>query len=103
MKASIVRGQVITLFSSHERVWIKKTPEELEAQEQADIAAGRFYDDGGEPILYGTYMDFPRGVDTLEVTVTSLRAKWEGWQKRPKNMRTGYCAALKREVLFTAK
>jgi hypothetical protein len=101
--ANIKRGDIVTLNSHTDRVWIKKTRDELDAERAADAAMGRWCDDGGEPILYGTYKGFPHGVEEITVTVTSMRGKWDYYRNAPKFLRTGFCDALKCDVLFTWK
>jgi hypothetical protein len=104
-KAIVALGQVVTLSNSHPRTnaWIKMTEAEVEALRKADRDAGRWHDDGGEPILYGKYMGIPSFLDAIDVVVTSLRPRWVGYNRRPKNLRAGYSAELKREVLFQAE
>lgn len=94
-----------TLSQKKHSIWFVRTPEELQALRDADAAAGRFIDDGGEPILYGAYSGWVQaGVDRL--TVTNVKARnitWLGWGRRPKGLRAGFCKRLNREVLFIAR
>lgn len=94
-----------TLRQQKHSIWFVRTQEELQALRDADAAAGRWHDDGGEPILYGPYSGWVQaGVDRL--TVTNVRARnitWLGYGRRPKGLRAGFCAKLGREVLFIAR
>jgi hypothetical protein len=113
MTAKIAKGATVTLYetsvnffdmkTASDNIWLLRTTEEVDALRAADKAAGRYHDDGGEPILYGKYSSWPDGVDTVTVVVTSRRPTWEGWDRRPKNLRAGYCASLDRQVLFQAE
>jgi hypothetical protein len=101
---AIKRNDKVTLLQNLCSIWLKRTPEELQALRDADAAAGRFHDDAGEPILYGPYSGWTAiEVDTLEVTVTSLRPKWEHYTRRPKGLSLGWCESLQRDVLFATK
>ena len=100
--SNIKRGDTVVLHFPAERVWIKKTRDELDAEREADKRAGRWCDDGGEPILYGPYKGAPEGCTSMSVVVTSMRGKWEHWRNKPKFLRTGWCAFLEREVMFVA-
>lgn len=94
-----------TLSQQKHSIWFVRTPEELQALRDADAKAGRWHDDGGEPILYGAYAGWNTvGADSL--TVTNVRARnitWLGWGRRPKFLRAGFCKKLGREVLFIAR
>lgn len=94
-----------TLSQQKHDIWFVRSPEELQALRDADAKAGRWHDDGGEPILYGTYASWnTAGVDRL--TVTNVRARnitWQHWGRRPKGLRAGFCKKLGREVLFIAR
>ena len=93
------RGNVVQVVRGKFEVWIPRTPEELQALRDRDIAAGRFHDDGGEPILYGCYGGFPSKpgaenqfdqVDSLDVTVTLTRnVSWSHWGRKPKFLYEG--------------
>lgn len=88
--ANIKRGDVVKVNRSSYDVWIPRTPEELQALRDRDIADGRFHDDGGEPILYGVYGGYPIEVDELEVTVTLTRkVEWKHWHNKPKFLLEG--------------
>lgn len=110
MPVKIAKGQTVTLYqtsinffdmkTASDDIWILRTQEEIDALRAADRAAGRFHDDGGEPILYGKYSSWPDGVDTVTLVVTSRRPTWEGWGRRPKNLRAGFSEKLNRQVLF---
>jgi len=113
MATKIFKGQTVTLYktsinffdmkTASDDIWLLRTMEEVDALRAAYKAVGRYCDDGGEPILYGKYSGWPDGVDTVTVVVTSRRPPWEGWDRRPKNLRAGYCATLDRQVLFQAE
>lgn len=66
----------------------------------------RWHDEAGEPILYGPYKSWPHKPDgtlralTMALVVISCRAKWLGYGRRPKGLRTAWSEALKCEVLF---
>ena len=107
--ASIKRGDVIELDTrNHEfrgpkhRAYLVRTEREIKALHDADARAGRWCDDGGEPIMYGNISAVHDRV--IKVTVTSLRVKpglWNAWSSsKPKFLRTGWCEELKRDVLF---
>lgn len=102
----VKRGDRVTLNAQKHDVWIKRTPEDMEALHERDRAAGRWHDEGGEPILYGPYKGWPhdskglRNPPRLTLVVTSCRAKWLGYGRRPKGLRTAWCEKLKCEVLF---
>lgn len=96
------RGDVVKVVRGEFDVWIPRTPEELKALHDRDIAAGRFHDDGGEPILYSPYGGFPtkpkkdsekwfpEQVDSLDVTVTLTRkVEWTHWGHKPKFLYEG--------------
>jgi hypothetical protein len=95
----IKRGDVVKVVRGEFDVWIPRTPEELQALRDRDIAAGRFHDDGGEPIMYGCYGGFPlkpdaklgfEQVDSLDVTVTLTRkVEWKHWGHKPKFLYEG--------------
>lgn len=103
-QTKIARGETVTLTRST-NIYILRTKEEIDALRQADIKRGRFCDDGGEPILYGAYSgwgcDALAKAESIEVTVTSLRAEWKHWRQKPKGLTTAFCTSLNREVLFT--
>lgn len=97
----VKRGDKVLLTMQHHDVWLKRTPEEMQALRDADAAAGRWHDDGGEPILYGNYGGWPKDCTRMTLVVTSCRPQWNhGWHRRPKGLRAGWCEKLKREVLF---
>lgn len=100
----MAKGTKVTLSRHNTSLYFKRTEQELQALRDRDAAAGRFIDDGGEPILYGPYSGWSvvgEDCDTLEVTVTSLRPKgWLGWGRRPKGLVGGWCEKLNRPVLF---
>lgn len=98
------RNVTIVVNRNLANIWIKRTPEELSACRERDVAAGRFHDDAGEPILYSPYFGWGElETDTLEVTIRSLRPKWEHWLGRPKGLTSGWCESLQREVLIASK
>lgn len=97
------KNDKLTLSQQSNSIFLLRTPEELAALKAADADAGRWHDDAGEPILYGAYSGWTAlDVDTIEVTVTSLRPKWNHYTRRPKGLVAGWCDSLNREVLFTA-
>jgi hypothetical protein len=100
----VVRGEEIMLSCRNHDTWVLKTEAELDEQRARDHQAGRFLDDGGEPILYGPYTSLGSLTDAPSVVlrVTSLRPKWAGYshRRRPRALRAGWCPLLKREVLF---
>lgn len=101
VKKAIKRGDKVTLARPHS-IFIERTPSEFQALRDNDAAAGRWHDDGGEPILYGPYSGWNAisELDMLHVTVTSLRPKWLGWGRRPKGLVQGFSKKLDREILF---
>lgn len=96
----VKRGDVVTLVRNKHDIWLTRTEEELQALRDKDAAAGRWHDDGGEPILYGAYSGWPEDAHQLTVRVTSCRGKWSHWNRKPKGLRTGWCESLNREVMF---
>jgi len=100
----IKKQTVVLLNRAFADVWILMTEEEIQALRDRDAAAGRWHDEGGEPIIYGPYSGWPREEfydnRDLRVTITSTRPKWLGWRKRPKGLRAGWCEELEREILF---
>lgn len=106
LNTTVNRKDVVTITCLdsplYSNVWLKMTPEELQALRDQDKVAGRWCDDGGEPILYGTYMGWPEGFKVMMLVVTSRRPKWEGHRRRPTNLRAGFSVELNREVLFQA-
>jgi len=99
----IKRGDVVKVVRGEFDVWIPRTPEELQALRYRDAAAGRWHDDGGEPILYGPYNGFPQDVTELEVTVTLTRnVEWTHWGHKPKFLLEGTATidGVKRIVKF---
>ena len=108
----IKRGDVVKVVRGEFDDWIPRTAEELKALRDRDTAAGRWHDDGGEPILYGCYGGFPmkpgaenqfEQVDSLDVTVTLTRGiKWEHWGRKPKFLSEGTATidGVKRIVKF---
>lgn len=98
--AKVKRGDVITLLRNKHDIWIKRTADDIKALQERDRAAGRWCDDGGEPILYGPWKGWPEDAHQLSVRVTSCRATWAGWNRRPKGLRTAWCESLGVEVLF---
>lgn len=102
----MAKGTKVTLSRDNTTVYFKRTEAEIQALRDKDAAAGRWHDDGGEPILYGAYSGWMLLGDdqTIEVTVTAMRPKgWLGWGRRPKNLRGGWCEKLQRSVLFISK
>ena len=99
VKKSIKRGDKVVLARPHS-IFIERTAAEFQALRDKDTAAGRWHDDGGEPILYGPYSSWNTVPDLLLVTVTSLRPKWLGWGRRPKGLVQGFSEKLNREILF---
>ena len=98
----IKRGDVVKVVRGEFDVWIPRAAEELKALRDRDIAAGRWHDDGGEPILYSPYGGFPskskkdsdkwfpEQVDSLDVTVTLTRkVEWKHWGRKPKFLYEG--------------
>jgi hypothetical protein len=97
------RGDVVKVTRDGFNVWIPRTPEEMQALRDRDAAAGRWHDDGGEPILYGPYNGFPQDVNELEVTVTLTRkVEWTHWGNKPKFLLEGTATidGVKRVVKF---
>lgn len=94
----------VTLSQKKHSIWFVRSPEELQALRDSDAAAGRFIDDGGEPILYGPYAGWNTvGVDHLDViNVRARNITWQHWTRRPKGLLAGFCKNLGREVLFIA-
>ena len=98
------KAEKLTLSQQSNRIFLLRTEDELAALKKQDADSGRWHDDAGEPILYGAYSGWTAlEVDTLEVTVTSLRPKWNHYTRRPKGLVAGWCDSLNREVLFTAE
>lgn len=97
----IAKGTKFLLHRGIDNVWIKRTEAEFQALRDNDAAAGRWHDSGGEPIIYGPYSGWSFEMpEHLVVTVTALRPKWLGWNRRPKGLRAGFSAELNREILF---
>jgi hypothetical protein len=88
---TVKRGDRITLLVNKHTVWIKRTVEELRALQDADRDAGRFQDEGGEPILYSKYSGWPQDAHQVSLVVTSCRPRWHHWNRRPKGLRAGWC------------
>jgi hypothetical protein len=107
-KSGISRGDTVTLYRAVDDIWILRTKEEVQALRDADARAGRWHDDGGEPILYGPYGSWslvfsPDTFDmqtALVVTVTALRPKWLHYRRRPKGLTAGWSETLQRDLLF---
>ncbi len=99
----VKRGQFVTLLRQEHDIWTIRTPDELQALRDADTKAGRWCDDGGEPILYGPYNGWPENLMELTLTVTTCRPDWLGYRKRPKGLREGYSTTLQRVVLFRSE
>jgi|SRR5579863_3719215 len=98
---AVARGLEVVLDRNAHDIWVLRTPEEVQALRDADARAGRWHDDGGEPILYGPYSSWSvTTLPTLTVRITALRPKWVAYRQRPKGLRAGWCELLKREVLF---
>ena len=92
---------VVTLDREHDKFWIVQNEDDLQKLRERDRAAGRFQDDGGEPLLYGPYsVCLPPGVKKFNVKVTSWKPPWLGYSKRPAWLVQGYCEKLDRHVLF---
>ena len=97
----MAKGTKVLLHRGIDNVWIQRTEAEFQALRDKDAAAGRWHDDGGEPILYGAYGGWNHDMpEHFHVTVTAMRPKWLGWGRRPKGLRAGFCTELKREILF---
>lgn len=96
----VKRGDKITLLRNKHDIWIKRTEADIAALQEADRKAGRWCDDGGEPILYGPFKSWPEDAHQLPIVVTSMRGQWQGWHRKPKGLRTGWCEKLGVEVLF---
>jgi hypothetical protein len=96
----VKRGDKVTLLRSEHDIWIKRTAEDIQTLHDRDIAAGRWHDDGGEPILYGPFKSWPEDTHQLTVVVSSCRGQWLGWHRKPKGLRTGWCESLQCDVLF---
>lgn len=94
------------LDSENDDIWLKRTEAELEELRARDAKAGRWHDDGGEPILYGPYTGWngAHGATLFEgcltLKVTGMRPKWLSYHRRPKGLTAGWCEELQREVLF---
>jgi len=96
----VKRGETVVLLRNKHDVWIRRTAEDVKAIHDANAAAGRWCDDGGEPIMVGPWKGWPDGVPQLTLVVTSCRGQWAGWHRKPKGLRTGFCAKLNCQVLF---
>lgn len=85
------RGDTVNLERDKAKVWIPRTPEEMNALREADARAGRWCDEGGEPILYGPYTGWPEGAEVLGVEVTKTRKiTWTHYAcNKPKNLVEG--------------
>ena len=94
------RGDKVTLVRNKHDIWLIRTAEEVQALRDKDAAAGRWHDDGGEPILYGPYSGWPEGTHQVTVRVTSCRPQWRHWNRKPRGLRVGWCESLNREVMF---
>jgi hypothetical protein len=94
------RGDKVVLLSSKHDIWLTRTATEVQALRDADAKAGRWHDDGGEPILYGAYASWPEGTHQVTVRVTSCRVQWRHWNRKPTGLRLGWCESLDREVIF---
>lgn len=86
---TVKRGDRVTLLHNKHDIWIRRTAEDVEKLREADRQAGRWCDDGGEPILYGPFKSWPEGTHQLALVVTSMRGQWSGWHRKPKGLRTG--------------
>lgn len=96
------RGDVITL-EYIDRIWIERTPDEVQALRDRDREQGRHHDDAGEPIIYGPHGSWdlvPTDITCLRVTVTSMRPVWIGLGSRPRALRLGHSEELGRDILF---
>src|SRR4051812_35809537 len=94
------KNSTILLDRKNSLIWIERTEEDIQALRDRDIKAGRFHDDGGEPILYGKYSGFPQDTHTMTVKVTGLRANWSHWNKKPKGLCTGWWVEGDKEIIF---
>ena len=83
-------------------MWFERTQEELDLLRKKDAEAGRWHDDAGEPILYSPYgtTHTLKFYGPVEILVTSKRALWTSFARKPKGLCTGFCDQLGREVLF---
>jgi hypothetical protein len=97
----MAKSSKVLLHRGVDQVWVQRTEPEFQALHDKDAAAGRWCDDGGEPIIYGPYSGWNHDQPAqFHVTVTAMRPKWLGWGRRPKGLRAGWCEELNREILF---
>lgn len=79
-----------------------KSEEDLIAEREADIAAGRVLDDAGEPRLYSKIATSSFPEDTL-ITITRRRGvPWPHWRKKPTHLVEGLATirGIPRMVMF---
>jgi hypothetical protein len=106
LSCTVRRGDRVFLNARKHDIWVLRTAADIAELRARDAAAGRWHDDGGEPILYGPYKSWPHKPDgtlktlTLALVVTSCRPQWVGYHRRPKGLRAGWSEKLKCEVLF---
>ena len=86
------------LVSVTGEIWYVKTPDDLRVERERDVAAGRYHDDGGEPILYSPYASVK--VAWLLLHTTTARVDWKYWYKKPANLREGVDLSTGKTYLF---
>lgn len=81
-----MRAGDVVVVEPRSTIYYLKTSAEIQARQAEDEAKGRFFDDGGEPLLYSKigYIN----IDTATVaTVTRMRGlQWPHWTRRPKGL-----------------
>lgn len=63
-----------------------KTPGELEAERQADLASGHYMTDDGETILYSKVARSAFDQPTVVTIIKKRGVEWHHWRKRPPHL-----------------
>lgn len=95
------RGDIVVL-RAYTSAWYRRSDEELAVAEARDVAAGRYTDDGGEPLLYSRMGSIYIEQD-VAVFVTRLKGlEWDTWWRRPKGLVEGLATigGIPRYILF---
>lgn len=71
------------IIRGNSTVYYVKTADEIRTQQAKDEARGRFFDDGGEPLIYSKIGCTNIKSDAVAMVMRTRGISWPHWTRRP--------------------